>query len=60
MTVYALDNGLHTHGVFYQAQQRAAKMFAEAGVRIDWRFGRPSGGQPERKPEIVVSFLEHA
>jgi len=41
----------------------SAKMFAEVGVRIHWRIhwriDRPSGGQPERGPEIVVSFMEH-
>jgi hypothetical protein len=45
--------------VMYQARDRAAKMFAQIGVRIDWRIGRPSGGQPERGPEIVVSLMEH-
>jgi hypothetical protein len=60
MTVYAVDNGLNTRGVLYQAQQRAAKMFAEVGVRLDWRTGRPSVNQVERDPVIVVSLAEHA
>ena len=44
--------------LMYQARERAGKMFAEAGVRIDWRTGRPSGAQPARGPEIVVSFMQ--
>jgi hypothetical protein len=59
VTIY-VSNDLNTRGVLYQAQERAAKMFAEAGVRIDWRIGRPSGAQPEREPVIVVSLEEHA
>jgi hypothetical protein len=58
--VYAGDNGVDTRGVLYQAQQRAAKMFAEVGVRLDWRTGHPSGAQAEREPVIVVSLAEHA
>ena len=60
VTVYALDNGLNTRGVLYQAQQMAAKMFAEVGVRLDWRTGRPSGTRTQRNPVIVVSLAEHA
>ena len=59
VTVY-VNNDLNTRGALHQAQERAAKMFAEAGVRIDWRIGRPSGAQPGREPVIVVSIAEHA
>ena len=34
-------------------------MFAEAGVRLEWRTGHPSGAQPEREPAIVVSLAEN-
>jgi hypothetical protein len=57
VTVYVNDD--LDQVVMYQARDRAGKMFAEVRVRIDWRIGRPSGGQPERGPEIVVSFTEH-
>jgi hypothetical protein len=60
VTVY-VDNDLNNDRnrvVLYQARERAGKMFAEAGVRIDWRIG-PSGARPERGPEIVVSFMDH-
>ena len=56
VTVY-MNNDLNMVAV-YQARERAAKMFAEVGVRIDWRIGRHSGAQPEREPEIVVSFVQ--
>jgi hypothetical protein len=56
VTVYVINDLNMVVGS--QARERAGKMFAEAGVRIDWRIGRPSGGQPEREPEIVVSFME--
>ena len=59
VTVY-VHNGLNTRGVLYSGQQRAAKMFAEAGVRLDWRTGGPSGDQAKREPVIVVSLEEHA
>ena len=58
VTIY-VSNDLNTRGVLYQAQERAAKMFAEAGVRIDWRIGRPSAAQPDREPAIVVSLAEN-
>jgi len=58
VTVY-VSNDLNTRGVLYQAQERAAKMFAEARVRIDWHIGRPSVAQPEREPAIVVSLAEN-
>jgi hypothetical protein len=60
VTVYAVDNGLNTRGALYQAKHRAAKMFAEVGVRLDWRTGRPSGTRAQRDPVIVVSLAEHA
>jgi hypothetical protein len=59
VTVYVNNDLNNDLVVMYQARDRAAKMFAEAGVRIDWRIGRPSGGQAERGPEIVLSFMEH-
>jgi hypothetical protein len=58
VTVY-MNNDLNTRGVMYQAQGRAAKAFAEVGVRIEWRTGRPSGTQPEREPAIEVRLAEH-
>ena len=58
VTVY-VNNDLNTRGALHQAKERAAKMFAEAGVRIDWRIGRPSGAQPGREPVIVVRLAEH-
>jgi hypothetical protein len=57
VTVY-MNNDLNTRGVMYQAQERAAKAFAEVGVRIEWRTGRPSGTQPEREPAIEVRLVE--
>jgi hypothetical protein len=57
VTTY-VSNDLNTRGVLHQAQERAAKMFAEVGVRIEWRIGRPSGAQPERAPAVVVSLAE--
>jgi hypothetical protein len=57
VTVY-VNNDLNTRGALPQAQERAAKMFAEAGVRIDWRIGRPSGAQPEREPAIVIRLAK--
>ena len=57
VTVY-LTNDLNTGGVMYQAQERAAKAFAEVGVRIEWRTGRPPATQPEREPAIVVRLAE--
>jgi len=60
VTVY-VNNDLNNDRdmvVLYQARERAGKMFAEIGVRIDWRIG-PSGARRERRPEIVVSFMEH-
>jgi hypothetical protein len=53
-----MNNDLNTRGVMYQAQGRAAKAFAEVGVRIEWRTGRPSGTQPEREPAIEVRLAE--
>jgi hypothetical protein len=60
VTVYVNNdlNNDRNRVVLYQARGRAGKMFTEAGVRIDWRIGSPSGRQPERGPEIVVSFME--
>jgi len=58
VTVYA-NNDLDTRGVLNQAQLMATKMFAEAGVRLDWRTGHPSGAQPEREPAIVVRLAEN-
>jgi hypothetical protein len=54
-----VNNDLNTRGVMYQAQERAARAFAEVGVRIDWRTGRPSGTQPEREPAIVIHLAEN-
>jgi len=42
----------------YQAQERAAKAFAEVGVRIEWRTGTPPATQPEREPAIVIQLAE--
>ena len=47
VTVY-LNHDLNTGGVMYQAQERAAKAFAEVGVRIEWRTGPPPATQPDR------------
>ena len=58
VTVY-LNHDLNTGGVMYQAQERAAKAFAEVGVRIEWRTGPPPATQPEREPAIVVRLAEH-
>ena len=58
VTIY-VSNDVNTWGALYQAQERAAKMFAEAGVRLEWRTGHPSGAQPEREPAIVVSLAEN-
>ena len=58
VTVY-VNNDLNTGGALHQAKERARTMFAEAGVRIDWRIGRPSGAQPGREPVIVVSIAEN-
>jgi hypothetical protein len=57
VTVY-MNNDLNTLGVMYQAQERAAKAFAEVGVQIQWRIGRPSGAQPESEPAIVIRLAE--
>jgi hypothetical protein len=59
VTVY-VNNDLNNDRnmvVLYQARERAGKMFAEIGVRIDWRIS-PSGRQSERGPEIV-GVMEH-
>ena len=53
VTVY-VNNDLYTGGVMHLAQEMAAKAFAEVGVRIEWRTGRPSATQPEREPAIVI------
>jgi hypothetical protein len=58
VTVY-LTNDTITRGAMYQAHERAAKAFAEVGVRIDWRIGGPSRVQSERERAIVVSVAEH-
>jgi hypothetical protein len=58
VTIY-VSNDVNTWGALYQAQERAAKMFAEAGVRLQWRTGHPSGAQPEREQAIVVSLAEN-
>ena len=58
VTVY-LNHDLNTGGVMYQAQERAAKAFAEVGVRIEWRTGPPPATQPDREPAIVVRLAEH-
>lgn len=55
VTVY-VNEDLNTRGALYQAQARAAKAFAEVGVRIHWRTGRPSGAQSEPEPTIMVSL----
>jgi hypothetical protein len=55
-----MNSDLNTRGVLYQAQARAAKAFAEVGVRIEWRIGRPSGTQPERESAIVIHLAEQA
>jgi hypothetical protein len=57
VTVY-LNNDLNTGGVTYQAQEKAAKAFAEVGVRIEWHTGRPPATQPEREPPIVVRLAK--
>jgi hypothetical protein len=57
VTVY-VNMDLNTRGALYQAQEMAALMFAEAGVRIQWRTGRPSGAQSKREPAIMVSLAE--
>jgi hypothetical protein len=57
VTVY-VNNDLNTHGVLYPARQMAAQAFAEAGVRIDWRHGRPSGVESERDLVIMVSLAD--
>ena len=58
VTVY-MNNDLNTRGAMYQAQERAAKAFAEVGVRIEWRTGRPSGTQPESERAIVIRLAKN-
>ena len=57
VTVY-VNEDLNTRGALYQAQVRAAKGFAEVGVRVHWRTGRPSSAQSEPEPTIMVSLAE--
>jgi hypothetical protein len=57
VTVY-VNNDLNTSGALGQAKEKAAKAFAEVGVRIEWRGGRRSGAQVEREPVIAVSLAQ--
>jgi len=57
VTVY-VNMDVNTRGALYQAQDLGARIFAEAGVRINWRTGRPSGTQYKREPAIMVSLAE--
>jgi hypothetical protein len=57
VTVY-VNIDLNTRGALYQAQEMAAQIFAEAGVRIEWRTGGPSGAQSQPEPAIMVSLAE--
>jgi hypothetical protein len=56
-TVY-VNIDLNTRGALYQAQEIAARIFSDVGVRIEWRTGRPSGAQSQREPVIMVSLAE--
>ena len=57
VTVY-VNLDVNTHGALYPAQEVADRIFAEAGVRINWRTGRPSGAQSKREPAILVTLAE--
>jgi hypothetical protein len=57
VTVY-VNLDVNTRGALSQAQDVAARIFEEAGVRVNWRTGRPSGLQSKREPAIMVSLAE--
>ncbi len=41
------------------AEDLAAKMFADAGVQIDYRIGRPSGPQLDQARVIIILLATH-
>jgi len=57
VTVY-VNLDVNTRGALDQAQEMAARIFAEAGVRINWRTGRPSGAQSKSERAIMVTLAE--
>ena len=57
VTVY-VNLDVNTRGALYPAQEVADRIFAEAGVRLNWRTGRPSGAQSKREPAIMVTLAE--
>jgi hypothetical protein len=57
VTVY-VNLDVNTRGALGQAQEVANRIFAEAGVRINWRTGHPSGAQSKREPAIMVTLAE--
>jgi hypothetical protein len=57
VTVY-VNMDVNTRGALNQAQEVAGRIFAEAGVRINWHIGHPSGAQSKREPAIMVTLAE--
>jgi hypothetical protein len=55
VTVYMQDGSVVPNLVLIQARDMAVKMFAEAGVRIDWRVGNQLQGERA----ITVSMAAH-
>jgi hypothetical protein len=57
VTVY-VNMDVNTRGALDQAQAVASRIFAGAGVRINWRTSLPSGDQSKREPAIMVTLAE--
>jgi len=53
-----MDNGFVPLPTVVPAKMIAAKMFADIGVRIQWRWGRPSDSQLEREGAILVQMAD--
>ena len=54
VTVHLVNDGVVPLAVLSHATVIAAKMFSPAGVRIDWRFGQPSGRRSQLDGTPVV------
>jgi hypothetical protein len=59
VTVYVQDGSVIPNLVLIQARDMAAKMFTEAGVRIDWVINRTSGAHSQGERAISVSMAAH-
>ncbi len=58
VTVYLEDSTIVPGQVMYTAEHLVGKIFAGAGVKIEWRLGRPAGLDSSRASDIVIKMAQ--